>query len=1047
MAPDGQAEVTTVSVAGLALANPFAGITLSWTGPGGYSNTGITLVGLDSGTYFVTAQKTVLSSPGYLCSSAPFRIDVEDERVFPTVGFEVVNYSACDTNLDGQIRVNATTSSTTPGIATSNYDFIWTNDPDGLGPLFSITNDSDIASPYTSRATDLIGGPAQGSGTYSIDVTNRTNHCTTSGDVIVLKNLVPMEILDVDVVDVTFCAPRNGDATVVSVTGPSITPPLPGFTVTDFTFDWDNDPDLLSLLDSNTGASIDQPVLQPLDSGSYYVQGERIPVPTPVLRGVSGSGCLTNIYRYEVIDIHIDPTIAAATINPEINCAGAATGGGQISIAQAVPANFTFNWYAGPNVVGAPFLTGIGANVAPNLEEGEYTLQLIENSTQCGAVQRFTIENEPTIVKIDVAGFTEPSLVNCDRLTGLTIGGIAAVNSINENGSAVGVGAYQFTWTDDVPTILLNGLGLAFSTLNNIDSGTYFVNVVHNVTNCATTYEFEVEDETIGTTTVTVDGFTIPERCVNPTDGSITVSASGTAATYDFEWYDGEQTPLPAGLPDYAVDAAVTTSTLGSLTVVFPATSRFYTVKAINNTNNCWGVEAIELPVEESEVFISASTLPQTSCVEDNGQLLATTTNDFAFNYDFEWSIGKGRKIPADFFNATPVATAPAIGFGPGHYTVIALNKNGNPNCKSDTLSVEIRPDLKIPTVEARMLNPLTFCDPTKPDGVATADVGGDVINYFFDWFGPAPATDSLVRSVQADSLAAGTYTVKAKHVLTGCSDDATVEITEDFIQIPDPTIVILSQVTSCDVNNPNGSLSVSVDGNVKDYVFDWTNGPVPQVPADASGEFYDSIPAGTYSVRATNTINGCSSTDSESLIDDQVLPTIDFVVEEATCGMDDGYLSIKVLNNVELATIEWYFDPQGTNLLVGQGPNLPQAVAGVYQVKVATNLACEGEGTVELKAEILPFNGVSKKLDNKNDKFIIDCIEDFPENRVEIFNRAGTKVFSMDGYDNSAKYFDGRSNEGISIMGTNLPAGTYFYVIDKRNGSGKFVGYLEVVD
>ena len=96
---------------------------------------------------------------------------------------------------------------------------------------------------------------------------------------------------------------------------------------------------------------------------------------------------------------------------------------------------------------------------------------------------------------------------------------------------------------------------------------------------------------------------------------------------------------------------------------------------------------------------------------------------------------------------------------------------------------------------------------------------------------------------------------------------------------------------------------------------------------------------------------------------------------------------------------------------------------------------------------DLLEVDGVSKKLDNKNDKFIIDCIEDFPENRVEIFNRAGTKVFSMDGYDNSAKYFDGRSNEGISIMGTNLPAGTYFYVIDKRNGSGKFVGYLEVVD
>jgi len=31
--------------------------------------------------------------------------------------------------------------------------------------------------------------------------------------------------------------------------------------------------------------------------------------------------------------------------------------------------------------------------------------------------------------------------------------------------------------------------------------------------------------------------------------------------------------------------------------------------------------------------------------------------------------------------------------------------------------------------------------------------------------------------------------------------------------------------------------------------------------------------------------------------------------------------------------------------------------------------------------------------------------------------------------------------------MGTNLPAGTYFYVISKGDGSRHVVGYLELVD
>jgi hypothetical protein len=43
--------------------------------------------------------------------------------------------------------------------------------------------------------------------------------------------------------------------------------------------------------------------------------------------------------------------------------------------------------------------------------------------------------------------------------------------------------------------------------------------------------------------------------------------------------------------------------------------------------------------------------------------------------------------------------------------------------------------------------------------------------------------------------------------------------------------------------------------------------------------------------------------------------------------------------------------------------------------------------------------------------------------------------------------YFDGKSNKGIAVMGNNLPDGTYFYIIDKRDGSKPLAGYLEVVN
>jgi gliding motility-associated-like protein len=80
------------------------------------------------------------------------------------------------------------------------------------------------------------------------------------------------------------------------------------------------------------------------------------------------------------------------------------------------------------------------------------------------------------------------------------------------------------------------------------------------------------------------------------------------------------------------------------------------------------------------------------------------------------------------------------------------------------------------------------------------------------------------------------------------------------------------------------------------------------------------------------------------------------------------------------------------------------------------------------------------------NDIFNIACIENFPNNNVKIYNRAGTMVYEGEGYNNVDIYFDGKSNRGVSPMGLQLPDGTYFYVIDKRDGSKPLAGYLELV-
>jgi gliding motility-associated-like protein len=109
--------------------------------------------------------------------------------------------------------------------------------------------------------------------------------------------------------------------------------------------------------------------------------------------------------------------------------------------------------------------------------------------------------------------------------------------------------------------------------------------------------------------------------------------------------------------------------------------------------------------------------------------------------------------------------------------------------------------------------------------------------------------------------------------------------------------------------------------------------------------------------------------------------------------------------------------------------------------------MGCSATKDVLIKTDIRPYNGISRNGDDKNYLFHINCIDEFPDNIVKIFNRAGTLVYQATGYDNIDIYFDGRANEGIISMGNNLPDGTYFYVIDKRDGSKPIAGYLEIIN
>ncbi len=79
-------------------------------------------------------------------------------------------------------------------------------------------------------------------------------------------------------------------------------------------------------------------------------------------------------------------------------------------------------------------------------------------------------------------------------------------------------------------------------------------------------------------------------------------------------------------------------------------------------------------------------------------------------------------------------------------------------------------------------------------------------------------------------------------------------------------------------------------------------------------------------------------------------------------------------------------------------------------------------------------YNAFSPNGDGINDVWNLPFLQQFPNCRVEIFNRHGQVIFSSKGYSNP---WDGRIN------GREAPVGTYYYLIDLKNGEKPISGYV----
>ncbi len=336
-----------------------------------------------------------------------------------------------------------------------------------------------------------------------------------------------------------------------------------------------------------------------------------------------------------------------------------------------------------------------------------------------------------------------------------------------------------------------------------------------------------------------------------------------------------------------------------------------------------------------------------------------------------------------------------------------------------------------------------TIASPTNPTGSASSDTicvgeqvtitgsgsgGGVTYNVYStltgsSWLGVTPYTVSPIVT--------STYFIDADNgtcMNAGGRQPVTVVVN------PVPSVTVTPDATIC----PTDMVTLVATGG---GTYQWS-----------TGSTNDSITVSplvdtTYSVVVTNSFN-CTSTDSVSITllsssitnaeDDSttVRTNQDTTVDIAINDVGDP-TTIVVLSEANHGTdtiINGVLTYRSDENYVGRDTIIYQICDGI-----CTSLCDTAIVYLTVERDLLIPEFFSPNGDNMNDNFVILGLEKYPDNSIKIFNRWGNMVFQEAPFNGT---WDAVS-DGSLIGSTNLPSGTYYYILDLGDGSEPVVGYV----
>ncbi len=259
------------------------------------------------------------------------------------------------------------------------------------------------------------------------------------------------------------------------------------------------------------------------------------------------------------------------------------------------------------------------------------------------------------------------------------------------------------------------------------------------------------------------------------------------------------------------------------------------------------------------------------------------------------------------------------------------------------------------------------------------------------------------------EQLAGGTYSYTITDA-RGCSFEGSL-----FLAEPEPLQLLATIYDISCYGSSDGSAELEVSGGTAPYSILWSDG--------SSDFMRNSLQAGSYSLSVTDD-HACQDTLSFSILEPDSL-SLDLQAQDVSCAQkSDGRIDVTLGGGTEPYYYQWNDGSSDKNRIY-----LSQ---GLYELSVTDDNGCTkvksaridvvSQSLQDCEVTVNIYDVITPNGDGDNDVWIVEDIQEYPDNEVEIFNRWGLLVFRAKSYQNNWN--------GLDMEGRELPPGTYYYVL-----------------